>query len=158
MTKISHEKLFQKCETYGLLFALTLHIIIANMFIFTIPVRAVAHKPFFIYLGAFLENIQSIDPLYVSQKNQSISEAVPVPATRQTIYTRYLNGDVPFNPQQNPAFPPRKPFRIQKTTLKETFLKDTQPTEQKLDKETLKRLQINPDLPPYKPLRMQGQP
>ncbi|HRZ40397.1 MAG TPA: hypothetical protein P5246_05250 [Candidatus Omnitrophota bacterium] len=159
MIKASHQKLFQKSESCGLLLALAIHLIIANIFVFTVPVRPVAHKPVFVYLGSFLENIQSADPLfYASQKNQMIPDHIPIPAAKKTIYNQPPLEDGSHAPQQSPSDLQYKKtlFKKHKASLKETFLEPEHSPAQRIDKNAIKTLRINPDPPVYKPLSIQN--
>ncbi len=159
MIKVPHQKLFQKSESYGLILALAIHLIIANIFVFTVPVRPVAHKPVFVYLGAFLENIQSADPLfYASQKDQMIPDHIPIPAAQKTIYNHPMPEDGSYGPHQSPSDLQYKKtlFKKHKTALKETFLEPEQSPAQRIDKNAIKTLRIDPDPPAYKPLSIQN--
>ncbi|MEW5894148.1 MAG: hypothetical protein AB1650_00075 [Candidatus Omnitrophota bacterium] len=44
-------------ERHGLLLAVLIHLTAAEIFIFSFPIKGVAHKPSFVFLGAFLDPI-----------------------------------------------------------------------------------------------------
>ncbi len=159
MIRISHQKLFRRSEFYGFLAALGIHIVVANLFVLTVPVRSVAHKPVFVYLGSFLENIQSIEQFYPSQKRSSIpGDGTSIPVLRKTSNKSPLPGNPSSVSQHEATFQPRQTFTSKKTTLKETFLQENELPLKTLDKKNLKKIQVNPDLAPYKPLSLQARP
>ena len=109
-------------EQYGILLAVLIHIIIGKLFVFSFPVRDVAHKPLFIFLGSFLDPIDE--------------NLLPSQYRFDPDHIRLPNAAVSINPKQGPEKPLQTQQAEQKKALKTTFL-------QKDDDKS--RVQITPD-------------